>query len=159
MGNTFYGVFCTTWIHCQNESRPNNPNGSALLTAIIKTRFAAVINRWDTRNQHLHRQQEQSTKLHQRAASKVRALYACKPHVLPSNCPIFSTPLQQLLLKPTKMLQLFIDQNHSIVKQSMQQYQLLNMRQHRDIHTYFIANNQPSHTMHKRVTSGKECHQ
>ena len=128
--NTMYGIFSTAWITHQNDSRPHHPNGSTLLTAIIKTIFSAIIARWEVRNQQLHRQQSSTTEVRNRLTTQIRALYACQPKVLPSDRFIFSIPLAQFLLKPVHVLQLFVDQNQPIVVDSIKRYHMLILRQH-----------------------------
>ena len=151
-----YGIFSTVWITHQNDSRPHYPNGSTLITAIIKTIFSAIITRWEGHNQQLHRQQSSTTEVRNRLATQIRALYACQSKVLPLDRFIFSIPLSLILLKPVTILQLFIDQNQPIVTDSIKGYQMLILRQHRDIRTYFLP--QDPHTTDTRVTSGKDGH-
>ena len=158
--NALYGIFGKAWIRKQNESRPHNPNGSTFITAVIKTIFVAIVGRWNERNQYLHRKQQHCDEIHHRVSAKVRALYECQPLVLLSDQIIFSTPLHELLLRPTKTLQLFVEQNERIIKQSIKTFHHSLARQHHDISSYFHQSRaRTTRTKPTRVTNGKDCHQ
>ena len=148
--HSFSGLLCTQWIDRQNQSRPNQPNGSTLIAAIIKTIFNAILLRWDDRNHHLHQNKQNVPEIRCRAIAKVRALYECQPHILYSDNQIFAIPLGELLLKPTRTLQLFVSQNQHIIKQSIRKQQQLTRRLHHDIRSYFTTLHMPT-----RVAPGK----
>ena len=150
----FYGIFSTQWITLQNNYNPSRPNGSSVLTSIIKLIFRAIIQRWHHRNQTLHSNSHTTPELHQRVICQVRGLYACCNDVLPSDRQIFSVPLELMIQKPTRTLQLFVEQNKDIVKQSVKLQQRTLQRQHRDIASYFIKIQQGQPAVHTQVTLG-----
>ena len=147
--NIFYGLISTHWITRQNLSRPHGPNGSKLVTEIIKTIFAAILLGWTERNNHLHQRNSNTTEQYQRAQAQIRALYMFENQVLATDKHIFAIPLHQMLQKPTSTLELFINHNKRIIKESIHHQKQTVMRQHRDIQSYF-----PPKT-HTRVASGQ----
>ena len=151
----FYGLLSKKWIEYQNRSCPNHKNGSKLIAAINKLIFTALIRRWTRRNTTLHDPMAPHTENHQRIVNKIRALYQLKPLVLPHDQIIFSTPIETLLTRSPRTLQLFLQQNRPIIKRSIQQQKNLVQRQHRDIATYFIRQPPTSIVRHTQVTLGK----
>ena len=112
-----------------------------------------MINRWNSRNHQLH-QHSIRDELKTRLTSQLKALYALKNKLLASDRTIFDIPLNTLLTKSPRTIQLFIDQHKPIVKQSVYQQQKLTQRQHHDIASYFQTPGQKPTTM--RVTQGRE---
>ena len=147
--NIFYGLLSTTWITRQNHGCQHGPNGSKLITEIIKTIFAAILLRWNERNNHLHQRNSNTTEKHKRVQAQIRALYTFENQVLATDKHIFAIPLHQMLQKPTSTLELFINHNKRIIKESIHHHKQTIMRQHRDIQSYFPPKK------HTRVTSGQ----
>ena len=150
----FYGQLSTKWIDYQNSSCPTNKNGSKLITNINKLLFTALIRRWNRRNTTLHDSAAPTTENQQRLANKIRALYQLEPLVLAHDRILFSTPLDMLLTRPPRTLQLFLQQNRPLIKKSIIQQKNLIRRQHRDIATYFIRQQPNSTVRHTQVTLG-----
>ena len=133
----FYGMISTKWLDYQNRCQPHNPNANHFLSKLIKLILTATINRWNNRNNKLHSGQPSLSETHLRSQAKVRTLYACQQDVLASDRKVFSIPLNSMLQKSTQTLQLFIQQNTALIKQSMKQQRQITTRQHRDIASYF----------------------
>ena len=78
-----------------------------------------ILLRWTSRNELLHHANTPFLK-HTRGllAKHVHSMLDQK-NILPSNRHIFSLPLETLLTKPARIIQLFVAQNKPIVKQSI----------------------------------------
>ena len=142
----FSGILSNSWAAYQNRCHPSK-NGSSLICKIIKLIFTSIIQRWYNRNTILHNNQQDS-EIRARISSRVRALYQLKDQMLITDQPIFDVPIDQMLTRPIKTLELFVEQYSGIVWKSVQQQSLQLQRQHRDITTYF----HPISTDKTRVT-------
>ena len=129
-------------------------NGSKLITAVIKLVFKALILRWSNRNTLLHATAAPSTEQQQRLVNKIRTLYSLEPFVLQQDKIIFSTPLDIMITRHPRTLQLFLQQNAPIVKESIKHQQNLIQRQHRDIVTYFTKHQPNTNVRNTQVTLG-----
>ena len=92
-----------------------------LIVAIIKTVLKAFLTQSTERDNTLHASSVAHPEIHLWAVAQVHALYSLSPHILPSDQQLFTTPLDTLLTKPTKTLQLFVNHNKDIVKKSLLQ--------------------------------------
>ena len=110
----------------------------------------AIVDRWKLRNQTLHHTEADTPEVRQRLITQIKALYECHDRVLPTDRVIFQTPLTELLQSSTRTMQLFMQQNKTLVKHSIKLYQAQQQRQHRDIASYFIRNIRIT-----RVTQGR----
>lgn len=140
--NCFFGLFSNQWISAQNRV---HDNGFKCLKSIIHLLLNAVLQRWNERNSLLHQTSSNTeTETHKRLAAKITALYECKDKVLPGDRHLFSKPLSELLSQTTSQLQLFVQNNTSIIRSSLRQQDLAIQRQHRPITAYFPPSNSTS---------------
>ena len=131
----FAGFLSQDWIQLTQ-----NTQGSTTLTKIIKIILSAIAVRWKQRCHLLHQRNDNTTESRRRVQHQIRTLYGCKDLVLQQDQQIFSTPLHEILQRPTYTLKAFISQFKPIIKQSIQMQSEQTKRQHRDIATYFIRN-------------------
>ena len=151
--SVFYGIFSNLWAPLQNQCH-SPANGSTLISKLTNLVFAAIVTRWNNRNNALHHRRNQ-TEIRSRLHTQILALYNLQDQILPQDRPIFEIPITQLLTQSTKSLQLFIEQNKKLVKRSIQQQQQQTQRQHRDIRTYFPTQHTTTNYYDTRVTQGK----
>ena len=151
--SVFYGIFSNLWAPLQNKCH-SPANGSTLISKLIKLVFAAIVTRWNNRNNSLHHRRNQ-TEIRSRLHTQILALYNLQDQILHQDRPIFKIPITQLLTQSTKSLQLFIEQNKKLVKCSIQHQQQQTQRQHRDIRTYFLTQHTTINYYDTRVTQGK----
>ena len=135
----FTGLFHKHWITLHNQ-HSTQPNGSMIITKIIRIVLSAVIQRWKARCLALHQTTPGNIETRTRLQHQIRALYSCRQYILQEDLSVFVIPLQQLLQQSTLTLKLFVSQYKPIIKHSIHLQTEQLKRQHRDIATYFIRN-------------------
>ena len=146
----FYGLLHTEWETIHQQTSSIDDSLLDFLTQLVSIILKAIVDRWKLRNQTLHHTEADTPEVRQRLITQIKALYECHDRVLPTDRVIFQTPLTELLQSSTRTMQLFMQQNKTLVKHSIKLYQAQQQRQHRDIASYFIRNIRIT-----RVTQGR----